>query len=129
MNFSLGVDESFLIKTKKRKTESEVDLCIICVNKKPKENVIKELKLSSIKNLLSISRERYSYGGPAVAEFVSRTTEGIETDIINKKEKYHKSCYRNFTTKVKKERAKDRYEDSSKLSDVSFVQKELVDHL
>ena len=40
---------------------------------------------------------------------------------MNKKEKYHRSCYRDFTNKVKKERAKDRYEDASRLSDAFFV--------
>ena len=39
---------------------------------------------------------------------------------MNKKEKYHRSCYRDFTSKVKKERAKDRYKDD--WSDPSLVQ-------
>ena len=35
----------------------------------------------------------------------------------------HGICYRDFTIKVKKERAKDRYEDASRLSDASLVQR------
>ena len=66
----------------------------------PKENVIKEPKLSSTNNLLSVSRERHRHFDPVVAEFVSRTKEQTGTDIINKKEKYHRSCYRDFITKV-----------------------------
>lgn len=42
---------------------------------------------------------------------------------MNKKLKYHRSCYRGFTTKVKNERAKGRYKDTSLLSDVSLVQR------
>ena len=42
---------------------------------------------------------------------------------MKKKEKYHRSCYRDFASKVKKERAKDRYKDASQLSDSSLVQK------
>ena len=50
MNFSVGMDESFLIKVKKRKTESKVDFCIICLTKKLKDkDVMKEPKLSSFK--------------------------------------------------------------------------------
>ena len=83
MNFSLGMDKSFLIKAKKRKTESEVDLCIICLTKKPEENVIKEPKSGSIKNFLSILREKHKYGGPAVAELVSRRKECTRAHILN----------------------------------------------
>ena len=57
MIFSFGISKSFLIKTKKRKSQSEVGLCIICPTKKPKENVIKEPKLSSIKNLISVRKD------------------------------------------------------------------------
>ena len=35
----------------------------------------------------------------------------------------HRICYRDFTIKVKKERTKDRYEDLSRLSDESLVQR------
>ena len=44
MNFSLGIDESFSIKAEKRKTKFEVDFFIICLTKKPEENVMKEPK-------------------------------------------------------------------------------------
>ena len=106
------MDESLSIKAKRRKFESDVGLCIICLIKKPKESVIKEPKLISIKNLLSILRERYRYCNSKVAEFISRTKEGTGTDIISEKEKYHRYCYRDVPTKVKKERAKDRYKDT-----------------
>ena len=79
------MDESS-IKAKKRKIESEMGLYIICQIKKSKENAIKEPKLSSIKKLLSISRERYRYGDPKVAEFVSKTKVRAGIDIMNKKE-------------------------------------------
>ena len=42
--------------------------------------------MSSIKKLLSISRERYRYGDPKVAEFVSKTNVRAGIDIMNKKE-------------------------------------------
>ena len=42
--------------------------------------------MSSIKKLLSISRERYRYGDPKVAEFVSKTKVRAGIDIMNKKE-------------------------------------------
>ena len=42
---------------------------------------------------------------------------------MNKREKYHRSCHRDFTSKVKKERAKDRYKDAYRLSDSSLVQR------
>ena len=70
---------------------------------------------------MSISRERHRYGDANVAEFISRATTGI--DIMSKKEKYRRSCYRDFTTKVKKERAKGRYEDASWLNDAFLVQR------
>ena len=117
------MDESFSIKAKKREIESEVALCIICLTKNLKENVIKQPKLNSIKKLLSITRERHRSGDPKVAEFVPRTKERTGIDIMNKKERYHRSGYRDFTTKVKKERAKNRYEDASRLSDAFLVQR------
>ena len=42
---------------------------------------------------------------------------------MNKKEKYHRftESVTVILTKVKKERAKDRYEDQSRLSDTSFI--------
>ena len=42
---------------------------------------------------------------------------------MNNKENYHRSCYHDSTTKVKRERAKDRYKDASRLSDASLVQR------
>ena len=83
-----------------------MDLCIVCLTKKPNENVINEPKLSSIKNLLSISRERHRYGDHAEAVFVSRTKEQIGPDIINKKEKHQRFCYRDCTTKRKNSQQK-----------------------
>ena len=106
-----------------------MDLGIIYLTKKPTENVIKEPKSSSIKNLHSISRERHRYGDHVAAGFVSITKERPGTDFMNKKEEYHRSCYCDFTTKVKNERAKDRYEDASRLSDASLVQRKRADHL
>ena len=38
------MDESFSVKAEKKKIKSEVNLCIICLTKKPKEIVIKEPK-------------------------------------------------------------------------------------
>lgn len=54
------------------------------------------------------------YGNLAVAELVSRTKERTGTDIMNNKvSQIHRTCYRDFTTNVKrKERAKDRYKDA-----------------
>ena len=40
---------------------------------------------------------------------------------MNKKEKYYRFTYCDLTTNVKKERAKDRYKDASRLSDASLV--------
>ena len=57
MIFSLGISKSSSIKAKKRKTQPEVGLCIICLTKRPKENVIKGPKLSSIKNLISVTKD------------------------------------------------------------------------
>lgn len=53
------------------------------------------------------------YGNLAVVELVSRTKERTGTDIMNNKvSQIQRTCYRDFTTNVKKERAKDRYEDA-----------------
>ena len=48
MNFFLGIEESFSIKAEKNITEFKVNLCIICLNKKLKENVIKESKFDQV---------------------------------------------------------------------------------
>ena len=69
---------------KKRKTESEVDLCMICLTKRVKENVIKQAQIlsSSIRNLLSLLRERREHGDPAVAQLVCRTKEQTIREVL-----------------------------------------------
>ena len=76
MNFLHG----WILLDPSKKEENRI---IICLAKKPMENVIKEPKLSSIKNLLSICRKRHRYSDLNVAEFVSRTKEWTGIDIMN----------------------------------------------
>ena len=105
MSSFLGMDESLLIKAQKRKTESGLDLYIICLSKKTERKCNKGAKIlsNSIKNLLPILHERHIYGNPAVAEFVSRTKHCTDYEQEKGVSQIHRTCCRDLTTKVKKE--------------------------
>ena len=59
--------ESFFIEVEKRKIESEVDLCIIYVTKKVKENLIKEPKFYQV-----LSRTYFHFRGKHTAMAILR---------------------------------------------------------
>ena len=70
------MDESFSVKAEKKKIKSEVNLCIICLTKKPKEIVIKEPKFYRVLPWTYFQfHEKDRYGDPGVADFVSRMKE------------------------------------------------------
>ena len=78
MNFFLGIEESFSIKAEKNITEFKVNLCIICLNKKLKENVIKESKFEFYQKFIFsfVGKTRYSSLAP------SCETGGISFDLF-----------------------------------------------
>ena len=72
--FCQGMDDSISIApAKKRKTEIDYKLCIICQQKKITEDLVANPRLDSIENVLSLSRERLEYGDTDVTGFVQRT--------------------------------------------------------
>ena len=64
-------EPSSLTPWKKRKTENEYSLCLIC-QEQSTVKVIKNPNNESLKKLLSLSRERAEYGDTKVFEFVER---------------------------------------------------------
>ena len=65
---------------------------MICLTKRVKENVIKQAQIlsSSIRNLLSLLRERREHGDPAVAQLVCRTKEQTIREVSWARKKNHK---------------------------------------
>ena len=64
-------EPSSLTPWRKRKTENEYSLCLIC-QEQSTVKVIKNPNNESLKKLLSLSRERAEYGDTKVFEFVER---------------------------------------------------------
>ena len=90
-------EPSSLTPWKKRKTENEYSLCLIC-QKQSTVKVIKNPNNESLKNLLSLSLERAEYGDTKVFEFVERNKKLCADDLLNSKACYHKKCYSEFTS-------------------------------
>ena len=89
-------EPSSLTAWKKRKTENEYSLCLIC-QEQSTVKVIKNPNNESLKKLLSLSRERAEYGDTKVFEFVERNKNLCPDDLLNNKACYHKKCYSEFT--------------------------------
>ena len=97
-------EPSSLTPWKKRKTENEYSLCLIC-QEQSTVKVIKNPNNESLKKLLSLSRERAEYGDTKVFEFVERNKNLCHDDLLNNKACYHKKCYSEFTNIENRNRA------------------------
>ena len=101
-----GMDDSI---GKKRNTETDYKLCIICQQKKTTKDLVANPRLDSIENVLSLSRERPDYGDTDVTGFVQRTINETAAIITESNGSYHRSCYKEFANRSKLERVINRY--------------------
>ena len=74
-------EPSSLTPWKKRKTENEYSLCLIC-QERSTVKVIKNPNNASLKKLLSLSRERARYGDTKVFESVERNKNLCADDLL-----------------------------------------------
>ena len=115
-------EPSSLTPWKKRKTENEYSLCLIC----QEQSIIKVIKNpnnESLKKLLSLSRERAEYGHTKVFEFVERSKNVCADDLPNNKACYHKKCYSEFTNTEKRNRTIQRYTDALEQGQATIVKR------
>ena len=115
-------EPSSLTAWKKRKTENEYSLCLIC-QEQSTVKVIKNPNNESLKKLLSLSRERAEYGDTKVFEFVERNKNLCGDDLLNNKACYHKKCYSEFTNIEKRNRAIQRYTDALEQGQATIVKR------
>ena len=115
-------EPSSLTPWKKRKTENEYSLCLIC-QEQSTVKVIKNPNNESLKKLLSLSRERAEYGDTKVFEFVERNKNLCADDLLNNKACYHKKCYSDFTNIEKRNRAIQRYTDALEQGQATIVKR------
>lgn len=107
---------------KKRKTETEYQYCIICQLPLTNEQLVANPKLESLEIILSLTRERHSYGDTSVADFFHRMKNCTSQIIQNDNGTYHRSCYKDLSNKSKRDRAKDRFEKAVKQRKASLSQ-------
>ena len=88
-------EPSSLMPLKKRKTENEYGLCLIC-QEQSTVKVIKNPNNKLLKKFLSLSRERAEYGDTKKFEFVERIKNLCADGLLNNKAFYPKKCYSEF---------------------------------
>ena len=115
-------EPSSLTPWKKRKTENEYSLCLIC-QEQSTVKVIKNPNNESLKKLLSLSRERAEYGDTKVFEFVERNKNLCANDLLNNKACYHKKCYSEFPNIERRNRAIQRYADGLEQGQATIVKR------
>ena len=115
-------EPSSLTPWKKRKTENEYSLCLIC-QEQSTVKVIKNPNNESLKKLLSLSREWAQYGDTKVFEFVERSKNLCADDLLNNKARYHKKCYSEFPNIEKRKRAIQRYTDALERDQATIVKR------
>ena len=113
-------EPSSLTPWKKRKTENEYSLCLIC-QEQSAVKVIKNPNNESLKTLLSLSSERAEYGDTKVYEFVERNKSLCDDDSLHNKACYHKKSYSEFTNIEKRNRAIQRYTDALEHGQATIV--------
>ena len=83
LKFYLRIGEpSSLTAWKKRKTENEYSLCLIC-QEQSTVKVIKNPNNESLKKFLSLSRERAEYGDTKIFEFVEKIKNLCADGLLN----------------------------------------------
>ena len=115
-------EPSSLTPWKKRKTENEYSLCLIC-QEQSTVKVIKNPNNESLKKLLSLSRERAEYGDTKVFKFVERNKNLCADNLLNNKACDHKKCYSEFTNTEKRNRAIQRYIDAVEQGQATIVKR------
>ena len=108
--------------SKRRKTETNYKLCIICQSSKSSEPKLVEPKLESLENLLAIVTGRHKFGDASVSEFVFRIKASSPADIRKNGGMYHRSCFKDFGNKSKLEHAKARCEKAMLNESISLAQ-------
>ena len=99
MFFSIEEPPS-LTPWKKRKTENDYNLCLIC-QEVSNEKVVKQPNIESFQKLPLITRDRAKFGDITVYEFFERSKILSSDDLVKSKACYHKKCYSEFTIMLK----------------------------
>ena len=115
-------EPSSLTPWKKRKTENEYSLCLIC-QEQSTVKVIKNPNNESLIKLLSLSRERAEYGDTKVFGFVESNKSQCAEDLLNNKACYHKKCYSKSPNIEKRNRAIQSYTDASEQGQATIVKR------
>ena len=85
-----------------------MDECFICQQRKH-DSLVLNPTLDALEKLLSRTRERESYKDSSVSGSFKRMENYSAQELLEKKVKYHKSCYSSFANAHKVSRAQKRF--------------------
>lgn len=116
-------DATFVTPWKKRKTDVNYNLCIICQSSNKRKKCVQAPQREKMERLLEICKQRDAFGDSVVKEFVERMKDVDMQLLIDNKAIYHKECYAEFANKGKLERAKIRYNDAKQSNNPSVMKR------
>ena len=99
-----------------------MDECLKCQQGKH-DSLVFSPTLDALEKLLSGTKERESYKDSSVGGFVKRMENYSAQELLEKKIKYHKSCYLTFVNADKVSRAQKRFRDSIEAAEGSVIKR------
>ena len=104
---------------KKRKIDINVSLCIICQEEGPSSKKCTTPNVDTLKKVLDLAKERFSYGDSTVKDFCERVESTNTEELKENNFFWHKDCYSNLGNIAKRDRAKARYEAAMSTGDAN----------
>ena len=102
-----------------------MDECFICQQRKH-DSLVLNPTLDALEKLLS--RERESYKDSSVSGFVKRMEHYSAQELLEKKVKYHRSCYSSFANADKFQELKKDFDTQLKQPKVQLLKEKQEDH-
>ena len=97
----MGQAVAVAASNKRRKTETDYHLGIICHVRTQDEPLVENSQVQSIEIVLNLGRQRHSYADITVNDFVERTQDITTWAIHALGGSYYRSCYKKYSNKDK----------------------------
>ena len=101
-------EPSLLTPWKKRKTENEYSLCLIC----QEQSTVKVTKTQTMNHSKSYCHYLVNEQSMEIQKYSNLCFRNCADDLLNNKACFHKKCYSEFTNIEKRNRAIQRYTDA-----------------
>ena len=96
---------------KRKKTNLDFRLCIICQKDEPSFEITKTVAVNSLETLILRCNKRAQCKDSKVFEFIDRIKEVTIIDILNNNGFYHRKCYKTYSNLNEVKRAEQRFKD------------------